>query len=239
MKLIDGLNMLIRDFGKEVLLSDKSCNILNDYGCFIDTPGYKHILKSIIADGYIIRLMALSRWDERINQWASELSYKKGYTENLTKELFVFISTSLGIQCSTIDSLEPVNTELKYVFKPKCPSDEYERLFMLRLDYSNAVAEGKIIGVEIRNIAIKVRQYDVEYDIQHSYGYIYVSLELFRTDKLKRIRKIWVALYGKDDNIIKKFSVGEMRNDDSQLKPCMRSTGVELNEIQKIILFWG
>ena len=110
---------------------------------------------------------------------------------------------------------------------------------MLCLDSSNAIAEGKVIGIEIRNIAIKVRQYDVEYDIHNSYGYIDVSLELFRTDKLKRIRKIWVALYGKDDNIIKKFSIGEMRNDDSQLKPCMRSTGVELNKIQKIVLFWG
>lgn len=68
MKLIDGLNTLIRDFGKEALLSEKSCNILNDYGCFLDTPGYKHILKSIIADGYIARLLSLSNWDESINQ---------------------------------------------------------------------------------------------------------------------------------------------------------------------------
>lgn len=239
MKLNEGLNTLIRDFGKEILLSDKSCNILNDYGCFIDTPGNKHILKSIITDGYIIRLMSLSSWDDSIYQWALELSYKKGYTENLTKELFVLISTSLGIICSPIDSLRPANDELKFIYKPKRPSAEYERFFMLCLDSSNAIAEGKIIGVEIRNITIKVRQYDVEYDIQHSYGYICVSLELYRVDKLKRIRKIWVALYGKDDNVIKKFSIGEMRNDDSQLKPCMRSIGVELNEIQKIVLFWG
>lgn len=145
----------------------------------------------------------------------------------------------MGIRSFAIDLLEPEKTDLKFIFKPKCPSDEYERLYMLCLDSSNAIAEGKVIGIEIRNIAIKVRQYDVEYDIHNSYGYIDVSLELFRTDKLKRIRKIWVALYGKDDNIIKKFSIGEMRNDDSQLKPCMRSTGVELNKIQKIVLFWG
>lgn len=239
MKLQEAFKNLIKTKGPEIIQDLRLVNILDDYGCFRDTPGYKHILKSIISDGYALRLMSLLEWNECINQWAIELSRKKGYSKKLTKELFVFLSLSLGLCKIESELYQPEKEDLVFVFKPKCPSEEYEQLFRICLESQNAIAEGKKNGIDIRNITIKVKQYDVEYDVLHSYGYIYFSLELFRVKSLKRIRKLWVALYGEDENIIKKFSIGEMRNDDSMLKPCMRSTGAKLNEIKKIILFWG
>lgn len=239
MELHKALRNIIQTEGRDILKEVRVMYILDDYGIFRNKSGLKNIFRSIIVDGFSEKLLKLSIWDDSINKWAFELSQKRGYNAIWTNELLNQIAISLGIVHSNENSLNIDEPELEFVYKPKVDSSEYETIFRNNLDCLNAVEEGKRIGIEIKNIKIQVKQYDVEYDVQHSYGYLSISLELFRIEKLKRIRKLWIAVYDKRENILKKMSIGEMRNDDSQLKPCMRSVGIELKEVKKIVLFWS
>lgn len=239
MNLADGIKKIINTYGKDTLTKYACCNILADYGVFKHFPGYKNIFREIVQEGYMSKILSLSKWEEIINQWSFDLATKKGYNLEWTKDIFLKIAESLELVLNDEDIKSRIDSNLEYDFVPKIPSISFENYFASLINLTEVVSEGKEIGLRITNFQLRVRQYAYQFDSNIPYGYIDVSMELFRIQKLKRIRKLWMALYSKDDCIIKKFSIGEMRNDDSQLKPCISSVGVELDKVAKIILFWG
>lgn len=239
MNITEGIKSIIEINGREVLNSSLCCNILADYGVFKNFSGYKNIFRGIVENGYMSKLLCLSKWDEIISQWSFELATKKGYNIEWTKDIFFQIAESLDLIPDNINISSEIDSKVEFDFVPKTSSISFENYFVSILNLADVINEGKEIGLVITNFQLRVRQYAFQFDSNIPYGYIDVSMDLFRVQKLKRIRKLWMALYSKDDRIIKKFSIGEMRNDDSQLKPCIGTTGVELDKVTKIVLFWG
>lgn len=239
MNITDGLKIIIESNGRKSLDSHLCCNILADYGVFKDFPGYKNIFRGIVEYGYMSKMLCLTKWEESINQWSMDLAIKKGYNLDWTKDIFSQIAESLELIKGEKDSQIANSAVPEFDFNPKTPSHVYEKFFSSLLNFAEVAKEGMEMGLSINNFQLRVRQYAYQFNSNIPYGYIDVSMELFRVQKLKRIRKLWMALYSKDDRIIKKFSIGEMRNDDSQLKPCIGTTGIELDKVFKIVLFWG
>lgn len=239
MTIKDGLKLIIANQGKEILNTSRCFNILADYGVFKNYPGYSNIFRGIVECGYGYKMLSLSRWDEGINQWSFDLANKKGYNLDWTKDIFLQIAEALGLVNSNNNSIASIDSKIEFDFVPKTSSSSFENYFKSLINLKEIISEGNKIGLNIDNFHLRVRQYAWQFDANIPYGYIDVSLELYRFQKLKRIRKLWMALYDKNERIIKKFSIGEMRNDDSELKPCIGSTGVELDKVAKIILFWG
>lgn len=238
MNIEEGLKKIIKTNGREILGTPICYNILADFGVFKNSPGYKNIFRGIIECGYMTKMLSLTKWDDIIIQWSLNFSIHKGFNKEWTKDIFLLIAHSLELN-QYLENCDNIGSMIEFDYVPKTPSSTYEEYFNSITNLSDIVKEGQEIGLTITKFQLKVRQYAWQFDSKVPYGYIDVSLELNRIQKLKRIRKLWIALYAKDDSIIKKFSVGEMRNDDSHFKPCISSTGVELDKVARIVLFWG
>lgn len=240
MNIAEGLKEIIETKGRDIIGTPICYNILWDLGVFKNSIGYKNIFRSILNDGYMEKMLSLTQWNEIISQWSLNLSNQRGFNKEWTTDIFFSIAKALNLcpQIKTYNS-DLINSLIEFDYVPKKSSSSYEAYYNSTINIVDVIKEGQEHGVIVTNFHLRVRQYAWQLDQNVPYGYIDVSLELSRIKKLKRIRKLWIALYSYENAVIKKFSIGEMRNDDSHFKPCIGSTGVDLDKVAKIVLFWS
>lgn len=100
MELHKALRNIIQTDGPEILKEVRLVNILDDFNAYQDIPASKYILRSIIAEGYTSKLLALGKWDNNAVMLSQKFSSMTGFIPESVFVIFQSIAYGLGwINC--------------------------------------------------------------------------------------------------------------------------------------------
>ena len=91
MKLYEAIEIIVNDFGKEIISNDRVMNMFSDYNAFEESKTFKIILKNLINEGYMEQLLYVRDWsnsqDRIINNFISATSFNEANASYVIKSL--------------------------------------------------------------------------------------------------------------------------------------------------------
>jgi hypothetical protein len=158
MELYKALKHIVQTDGKDALLELRLVNILDDFKAYEDTPSAKYILRAIIADGCMQKLLQAGAW----NAAASQLSQKFASTTGFMPETVELIFQSIAYGLDWIQKINiPTSTPTQKYSQPNCSSwhprmtNEEKNQFLLSLVEIEHESEQKL-GVTIQGLSFDV-----------------------------------------------------------------------------------
>ena len=94
--LAEAIRLVVSTFSKSLLLESRVVNILTDYNAFKEVVPSKFILKSIISEGYVDKLLLCQKWDDSCDKLAEKFIAKTGLQPNYVNYVFASLSYGLG-----------------------------------------------------------------------------------------------------------------------------------------------
>lgn len=94
-KLYEILRYIIKEKGVEILGNAKLTGILDALGAF-DTPASRYVFRSIISDGYAIKLSNLGEWGNEVDSLCNKYAYYTGFSYVNVYAIFQYIAYGLG-----------------------------------------------------------------------------------------------------------------------------------------------
>lgn len=79
-ELIIALQLAIEQFGTSILDDSKLVNVLLDLGAFKTAPYAKTVIRELIAEGYMQKIMQVGHDENRINTLVSMITSQSGFT---------------------------------------------------------------------------------------------------------------------------------------------------------------
>lgn len=111
-ELIIALQLAIEQFGTSILDDSKLVNVLLDLGAFKTAPYAKTVIRELIAEGYMQKIMQVGHDENRINTLVSMITSQSGFTLQIVE----YIVNCLLYTLNYID-FEPKYTPQNYTSK--------------------------------------------------------------------------------------------------------------------------
>lgn len=96
MELHKALKKIIDTEGTEIIKDLRLVNILDDLKAYEDIPASKYILRSIIAEGYSIKLIENGKWDNILTLLANKFAKTTGFIPQNVNLIFQSLAYGLG-----------------------------------------------------------------------------------------------------------------------------------------------
>lgn len=96
MELHLALKNIIETDGVDILNDVRLVNILNDFKAFDDIPASKYIIRMMISEGYMLRLLENKKWDSKTEVLCSIFSNNTGFQPHISESVFKCIAFALG-----------------------------------------------------------------------------------------------------------------------------------------------
>lgn len=96
MELYNALKIIVENEGRGILNEVRLLNILSDYKAFEKIPASKVILKMLITDGYMHRLIENNEWNQQCSIICQQFVSSSGFQEDYVKYVLEGISFALG-----------------------------------------------------------------------------------------------------------------------------------------------
>lgn len=115
MGLSETINIIIDEFGKEIIAEKRFVYMIADYYSFRDNPAQRRVLSVIVNDGYSARLLSLMDGSESIvtNQIVEEVCRNYGYRKDLVSEVIYDIANALKIETTNSSYVSSIPVEKK------------------------------------------------------------------------------------------------------------------------------
>lgn len=97
MELHIALKNVIRTDGKNIIKDVKLIHILNDLNAFQNSRASKYILKSIMAEGYMDKILNLNTWDGVAYSMIQKFASNTGFDMDSVELVFCSLAYGLGI----------------------------------------------------------------------------------------------------------------------------------------------
>lgn len=165
MELYKALKHIIQTDGKDVLLEPRLVNILDDFKAYEDAPSVKYILRAIIADGYMQKLLQAGAWNTTTKQLSQKFATTTGFMPETVELIFQSIAYGLNwIQIITptkSQHIQKVNVH-KSSWRSRMTDDEKNQylLSLVEIEHETELT----YGVKISNISFNV-DHDKTYTI--------------------------------------------------------------------------
>ena len=99
--LIQAFQQIVADFDQDILNNNNLANIVADYYSFDRNPAVRNIIKTIVSEGYAIKISQLktSKGNPNIdlNRYASEIEQSWGFSKERVLYVLNCIARSIGI----------------------------------------------------------------------------------------------------------------------------------------------
>lgn len=96
MELHKALKNIVNLSGVSILKEQRLVNILADFNAYEDVPSAKFIIKTIIAEGYMERLIANGKWDSNCDKLIDQFAAMTGVVKDNVSYVFESLGFSLG-----------------------------------------------------------------------------------------------------------------------------------------------
>lgn len=96
-QLIISLQLAIDQFGKSILYDLKLINILLDLGAFKVEPSTKSVIRELISEGYMAKIVQLGNDEFKINSLVPNIVYQTGFKQDIVAFVVTCISYALGV----------------------------------------------------------------------------------------------------------------------------------------------
>lgn len=145
MELHQALRNIIEKEGTEIIKDIKVINFLDDYNAFDNLPALKYILKSIIVEGYSIKLLTIGKWDNQAISLVNKFAATTGFIPEFIDILFQSLAYGLGwikeikLNKNIISNLPNLNINQHLEFKgiPIYGSEEEFRELLIKKGFND------------------------------------------------------------------------------------------------------
>lgn len=157
MELHKAIKSVLETDGIEILKDVRLINILSDLQSFETMPACKYILRSVIADGYAQKLIAIGAWNHQSENLCSQFIAMTGFQVDYARAVFQSLAFGLGYivsvdnlcnmhnQSPTSKPVKPQSSKLslRYYEINKLTQEEQYRYKDAAEDYLNSITEIK------------------------------------------------------------------------------------------------
>lgn len=104
MELHKAIKNVIEAEGIDAIMEPRLINVLSDYRSFDMVPAAKYILKSVIVEGYVKKLIAIGTWNDESGNLCNQFAGATGFRMDYVHFVFQSIAFALGY-ISSISSI--------------------------------------------------------------------------------------------------------------------------------------
>lgn len=112
MELHLALKNIVNLSGTGILKEQRLVNILADFNAYDDVPSAKFIIKTIIDEGYMVKLLANGKWDLNCDKLIDQFAAMTGMVKDNISYVFESLGFSLGWNTNSITIPTQVQTGL-------------------------------------------------------------------------------------------------------------------------------
>lgn len=145
MDLHEALIKIISHDGQEAIIDPNIINTLNSLHVYKDTPAIKHVLSTVINEGYTKRLLSIGTWNIDCQKLILQFVRTTGFQYEISKVVFLSIAYAMGWTKNVdfdalkeqlkLDNLILPSSNIEMKFKGIKIDDTVEHFLMTLRDY--------------------------------------------------------------------------------------------------------
>jgi hypothetical protein len=230
MELHKAIKHIVQTDGQDALLEPRLVNILDDLKAYEDMPSAKYILRAIIADGCMQKLLQVGVWNATAKQLSQKFASITGFMPENVELIFQSIAYGLNwisqikIHRQTTHSEKNLNPLSKW--SDKMPEEEQEKYILSLFDFDHS--KEPIFDVYLQNISFEIED-----------NGLIMYYELYSNGKQSKCVELHYALYDLKGRIRGTNAVDYRYNTDINPKPgvCYLDD-IKIDQISRIRLWW-
>lgn len=166
MELHKAIKSIIDTDGVEIIKDTRLVNILGDLRAFDSTPASKYILRAIIADGYVNKLLTIGTWNNESENLCNQFIVTTGFQNDYVQLVFQSLAYGLGwlnqitiTKNNPTQKQQPITGNPHATNTPKLSKKEHKESYLLsKVEFVSDLKQE--IGVEMTNLSFEMDQYE-------------------------------------------------------------------------------